>query len=102
METVAIGDLVSVAGGHPGLVFDTPSRTKAVVAVIDPARGPVFRIFHPQALTERQEEGPHDQALRSLVRRTPPPVHGSGRGGTNAQGGRAGFSRGAAHRPTGR
>ena len=102
MESVAIGDLVNIPGGHPGLVFDTPSRSKAVVAVIDQARGPVFRTFHPETLTERQEEGPHDEALRLLVRRTPPPVHASGRGGTNSQGGRAGFSRGAAHRPTGR
>jgi|ERR1700691_1359712 hypothetical protein len=102
METVAIGDLVDVPGGHPGLVFDTPSRSKTVVAVIDPARGPVFRTFHPETLAERHQEGPHDEALRLLVRRTPPPVHGAGRGGTNAQGGRAGFSRGAAHRPTGR
>jgi hypothetical protein len=99
---VAIGDLVNVPGDHPGLVFDTPSRSKAVVAVIDPARGPVFRTVHPETLTERHKEGPHDEALRLLVRRTPPPVHGAGRGGANAQGGRAGFSRGAAHRPTGR
>lgn len=102
MESVAIGDLVNIPGGHPGLVLDTPSRSKTVVAVIDQARGPVFRTFHPETLSERQEEGPHDEALRLLVRRTPPPVHGAGRGGTNSQGGRAGFSRGAAHRPTGR
>lgn len=105
METVSIGDLVTVAGDGPvmdGLVFDTPSRSKVVVAVVDPSRGPVFRTVHPDTLSEREAEGPRDPALRSLVRRTPAPAHGSSRGGASGRKGSAGFTRGAAHRPTGR
>jgi hypothetical protein len=106
MESVAIGDLVRVSGTGPeldGLVFDTPSRTKVVVAVIDKAKGPVFRTVHPEVLTEREAEGPDDAALRSLVRRTPAPSHGGGRGGSvGRKGSSGGFSRGPAHRPTGR
>ena len=76
METTAIGDLVSVAGtGDPrdGIVYDTPSPSKVIVAVVDPRRGPGFRTVHPNTLTEREKEGPHDPALRLLIRRTPPP-----------------------------
>jgi hypothetical protein len=105
VERVAIGDLVSVAGtggSIDGLVFDTPSRTKVVVAVIDRARGPVFRTVHPEALSERESAGPHDPALRSLIRRTPAPAHGGATGGASGRKGSAGFTRGPAHRPTGR
>jgi hypothetical protein len=105
MESIAAGELVKVANGGPeldGLVFDTPSHSKVIVAVVDPARGPVLRTVHPRALTPRTEEGPDDRALRLLVRRTPPPVHGSGRGGSAGGRGLAGHPRGAAHRPTGR
>ena len=37
------GDLVKVATAGPlidGIVFDTPSATKVVVAVVDPVAGP--------------------------------------------------------------
>jgi hypothetical protein len=105
VETAAIGDLVSVAGAGPaldGIVFDTPSRSKVVVAVVDPARGPVLRTVHPKTLTERDKEGSHDPALRSLVRRTRPPVHDAARGGVTGRKGRAGFTRSATHRSTGK
>jgi hypothetical protein len=105
MESTSAGELVKVAGGGPeldGIVFDTPSSSKVVVAVVDPARGPVFRTIHLKALSERTQEGPDDRALRLLVRRTPPPVRGAGRGGTSAGRGRAGHTRGAMHRTTGR
>jgi hypothetical protein len=106
VETPEAGDLVSVAidGGRSidGLVFDTPSRSKVVVAVVNPSRGPVFQTFHPNALTEREQEGPQDAALRSLVRRTPSPVHNPARGGAAGRKGSAGFTRPATHRPTGR
>jgi hypothetical protein len=105
MEATAAGELVKVADGGPeldGIVFDTPSRSKAVVAVVDPARGPVFRTVHVNTLSARTEEGPHDRALRLLVRRTPPPVHGAARGESAGGRGRTGHPRGAAHRPTGR
>ena len=65
MESVAVGDLVVVSGtGAPtdGLVFDTPSRTKAVVAVMDPTHGPVFRTVNPRSLAPRAQPGPHDPA----------------------------------------
>src|SRR3954469_13775529 len=99
------GELVKVATGGPeldGIVFDTPSRTKVVVAIVDSSRGPVLRTFHPDALSERAEEGPDDQALRLLVRRTPAPARGGSRGGVTGGRAREGHSRGAAHRPTGR
>ena len=105
MEMTAVGELVKVAGAGPvvdGIVFDTPSRTKVVVAVVDPDRGPGFRTVHPKTLTQREQEGPDDRALRLLVRRTPAPVHGAARGTVAGRQGRSGFQRGAAHRPTGK
>ena len=99
------GELVKVATGGPeldGIVFDTPSRTKVVVAIVDASRGPVLRTFPPDALSDREGESPDDQALRLLVRRTPPPARGGGRGGVTGGGSRQGHARGAAHRPTGR
>jgi hypothetical protein len=105
MEQTSAGELVTVAAGGPkldGIVFDTPSRTKVVVAVVDRAKGPVFRTVHPDTLTERSEAGPQDQALRLLVRRTPAPVRGAGRGGTGGESARAGHTRTAMHRTTGK
>jgi hypothetical protein len=77
MEPTQGGDTVTVAGGGTpvdGIVFDTPSRSKVVVAVMDPKRGPVFRTVHPNAVSERPDPGAHDRALRLLVRKTPPPA----------------------------
>jgi hypothetical protein len=105
MESTTTGDLVKVTGGSPdldGIVFDTPSRTKVVVAVVDPSRGPMFRTVHPRTLTERTEEGPHDRALRLLVRRTPPPARGTSSGKQNAGRDNPGHTRGAMHRTTGK
>jgi hypothetical protein len=105
METIDIGELVKVAGGGPeldGIVFDTPSSSKAVVAVVDPVRGPLFRSVSPKALTAREAEGPDDRALWLLIRRTPQPSRGGPRGGATGGHGRAGFTRGTAHRATGR
>jgi hypothetical protein len=105
MKLASAGELVKVADGAAeldGIVFDTPSNSKAVVAVVDPSRGPLFRTVHPNTLTERAEAGPNDHALRLLIRRTPPPSHGAP--GSTARGGqrRSGFTRGTSHRPTGR
>jgi hypothetical protein len=105
MEMVSIGELVKVAGGSAeldGIVFDTPSSSKVVVAVFDPARGPLFRTVNPRALTGRAEEGQHDRALRLLVRRTPPPVRGAAHDSMRAGRGRSGYKHGATHRTTGR
>jgi hypothetical protein len=105
MELTSAGELVKVDNGGAGLdgiVFDTPSSSKAIVAVMDPRRGPLFRTVNPKALTLRAEEGPHDRALRLLIRRSPPPVHGAARGGTRGGEGRRGFARGSMHRTTGK
>jgi hypothetical protein len=105
MEPIRVGALVKVAGPGPeldGIVFDTPSDSKAVVAVVDPGRGPVLRTVQARTLSERTEEGRHDHALRLLIRRTPAPVHGAARGGSGTGRGRAGHTRGATHRTTGR
>lgn len=105
MESTSTGELVTVAGDGPqrdGIVFDRPSRSKVVVAVVLPGRGPVFRTVHPKALTARTQDGPDDRALRLLVRRTPPPVRGAARGGAGGGRGRPGHARGAMHRTTGK
>src|SRR5437588_8236011 len=101
----SIGELVTVGGVGPaldGIVFDTPSRSKVVVAVVDPDRGPVFRTVSPKELTEREERGPDDRALQLLVRRRRLAVHGDVPGALPGGRGRSGFKRGATHRPTGR
>jgi hypothetical protein len=105
MEPTSAGQLVKVASGGTGLdgiVFDTPSRSKVVVALADPGRGPVFRTVHPKTLTERAEEGPDDRALHLLIRRTPPPTHGAASGGMAAGRGNPGHARAAMHRTTGK
>jgi hypothetical protein len=98
-------ELVRVADGGPevdGIVFDTPSKTKVVVAVMDQARGPVFRTVHPDTLSERTDEGPDDRALLLLVRRSWRPVGGAARGGAAPGRGRPGHTRAAMHRTTGK
>jgi len=104
MEQISPGDLVRVAGGGPeldGIVFETPSRTKVVVAVVDPGRGPVFRTVHPKTLTERADDGPDDRALLHLIRRTPLPVRRAA-GGSTAGRANPGHARAAGHRTTGK
>ena len=105
MEQTRTGELVTLVADGPKLdaiVFDLPSRTKVVVAVIDPARGPVFRTVSPDALVARAQEGSDDRALHMLIRRTPTPVHGSARDGAGAGHGRAGHARSTMHRTTGK
>jgi hypothetical protein len=105
MESTGPGDLVRVAAGGPeldGIVFDVPSRTKVIVAVVDPARGPGFRTVHPDALTERTGEGPQDRALWLLIKRTPQPARGNASGGESGGHGRVGHSRATMHRTTGK
>ena len=105
MEPLTAGQLVKVTGGGPdldGIVFDIPSSSKVVVAVVDPARGPVLRTVPPQALAERTEEGADDHALHALIRRTPHPVQGGARAGAGPVAARAGHSRAAMHRTTGK
>jgi hypothetical protein len=105
MEPKSAGELVKVSSGGPeldGIVFDTPSRSKVVVAVVDAGRGPMFRTVHPGTLTERMEEGPDDRALRLLIRRTPSPARGTASGETAVGRGNPGHKRGAMHRTTGK
>ncbi len=106
MEPIHGGDLVRVVGGGgsslDGIVFDAPSRSKVVVAVIDPKRGPVFRTVHPNAVSERPDEGPHDRALSLLLRKTPLPIRDAVRGAGSGGRGRVGYTRSATHRSTGR
>jgi hypothetical protein len=105
MESTSAGDLVTLTGEGPqldGIVFDAPSRTKIVVAVLDPARGPVFRTVHPKTLNERSEESPDDRALHLLIRRTPQPARGPLSGARSTGHGNAGHSRAAMHRTTGK
>jgi hypothetical protein len=105
MDATSVGELVKVATGGPeldGIVFDTPSRSKAVVAVMDPSRGPVLRTVQLKALSERVEPGSDDRALNLLIRRTPSPVRGGGGGGMSTGHGSPGHRRGTMHRTTGK
>ena len=105
MEAASTGELVNVAGDGPtleGIVFEVPSRSKVVVAVVVPGRGPSFRTVHPKTLTERSGEGPNDQALRLLIRRTSPSARGRAQGGMGAGRGSSGHTRPPVHRTTGR
>lgn len=104
VDAATPGELVKVADGGTeldGLVFDRPSSSKVIVAVVDPTRGPLFRTVNPNALTRREQEGPDDRVLRQLVRRTPPP-HSVARAAMSGGQRRSGYTRGATHRPTGR
>ena len=95
-------------GAGTTFVFPLPAATEkktvaqVVVAVMDRGRGPVMRTVARTALTDRAEAGPDDQALRFLVRRTPPPVHTAARGGSGREQRRAGHKRAAMHRTTGK
>jgi hypothetical protein len=105
MESVSVGALVKVTGDGPdvdGIVFDVPSRTKVIVAVLEGARGPVLRAVQLKTLSERTEDSPGDHALRLLIRRTPPPVRTNASGTASAGHGSRGHTRGTMHRTTGR
>lgn len=105
MDVISVGELVSVAGVGPvldGIVFDTPSNSKVVVAVVDPKRGPLLRTVSPKQLTVRELEGPQDRALHQLIRRTPRPAHGAASAAAVSRGARSGFKRGAMHRSPGK
>ena len=106
MERTSEIELVKVTDGHrevDGIVFDTPSKSKVTVAVMDAERGPVFRTVHADALTERTEAGPDDRALSLLIRRTWQPAHGaSAPGSAGATRGQDGHTRAAMHRTTGK
>jgi hypothetical protein len=106
MEPASETELVKVADGHrevDGIVFDTPSKNKVTVAVMDAARGPVFRTVDADALTERTQAGPDDRALSLLIRRTWQPGHGgSAAGRAGATRGQDGHTRAAMHRTTGK
>jgi hypothetical protein len=105
VDSLREGQLVTVAGQRrslDGIVFDTPSARKVVVAVPDDARGPVLRTVQRDALTERTEPSEHDDALRALIRRTPSTRRGGQGGGSGAGGGSRGHNRPPAHRTTGR
>jgi hypothetical protein len=105
MDPTSIGELVKVGlGGREldGIVFDTPSRSKVVVAVVDPARGPILRTVHPKTLSARTQAGPDDRALRLLARRTTSPARGAASGATAAGRGNRGHARAAMHRTTGK
>lgn len=105
MQSPSVGELVKVADGGPqldGIVFDIPSRTKVVVAVVDPGRGPVFRTVHPDTLSEREQEGAADRALHMLIRRTPTPGRGRSAAASGPGRGSRGHARGTMHRTTGK
>ena len=103
LKTFRAGQLVSVAsdgGDIDGVVAHVVSLVKVQVAVEQDGSGPGFRTAHPSSLTPRDEPGPADDALRSLIHRAAAAGHNAP-GGVSARG-RRGHTRAAAHRPTGR
>jgi hypothetical protein len=105
MDSFPAGQLVRVAEDGPprdGIIFDTPSAQKVVVAVMDRRRGPVFRTVHRRTLSDRTEAGPDDAALNRLIRRTPPPGRRGARAGSGTGRGQDGHTRAAMHRTTGK
>jgi hypothetical protein len=106
MVRTSDSELVKVADGGrelDGIVFAAPSRSKVTVAVMDAARGPVFRTVHADTLTERTEAGPDDRALSMLIRRTWQGARGgSAPAGAAATRGQDGHTRAATHRTTGK
>jgi hypothetical protein len=106
MARTSDSELVKIDDGGrelDGIVFDTPSKSKVTVAVMDPARGPVFRTVRADTLTERTEEGPDDRALSLLIRRTWQGARGgSAPSGAGATRGQDGHTRAAMHRTTGK
>jgi hypothetical protein len=106
MEPFDVNQLVTVSTGGPaidGIVVDHPSSHKVVVALVDPQRGPIFKTFAPEAVSEREDEGPSDPVLHQLIRRNPGTARGAARSGSGAvQGGNRGFQRSTSHRTTGK
>ena len=106
MEPQSDSELVTVADGERklyGIVFEAPSKSKVTVAVMDRKRGPVFRTFSADSLTERTDAGPDDRALALLIRRTWQGARGSSApGGGGATRGTDGHTRAAMHRTTGK
>ena len=103
LKTFREGQLVIVAtddGDLDGVVAHIDSLVKVQVAVEQPGSGPMFRTAHPKSLTPRDEPGPADEALRSLIHRGAAAGHNAP--GGSSGGGRRAHTRGAAHRPTGR
>lgn len=98
-------ELVTVTDGgraRDGIVFERPSPTKVVVAVVDRRRGPVLRTVHASLISQRAEPGDDDAALQHLIRRTPSTTGRRGGSANGGQGARAAHTRGATHRSTGR
>ena len=106
METREAGDLVKVKTGGPdidGIVVEVLKSAKAVVAVMDGVKGPVLRTVSQDALAERAEAGSDDRALQLLIRRSTHASRGTARGGSGSgMSGRAGHTRAAMHRTTGK
>jgi len=106
METTDTGDLVKVKTAGPdvdGIVVEVLKSSKVVVAVIDRVKGPVLRTVPEDALAERAEPGADDRALQLLVRRSSHASRGTARGGSGSGlSGRAGHTRAAMHRTTGK
>jgi hypothetical protein len=105
MKSLQEGQLVTVAGegaAVDGIVFQVPSFMKVVVAVPDSEHGAVFRTVHRKTLTERENAGADDDAMRRVIRQTPWSVRGGPRGGNGPGQGQRGHARSTMHRTTGK
>jgi hypothetical protein len=102
MKPLRAGQLVTVTDDgatFDGIVVQTPSLLKVVVAVRDPKADVVMRTFHRGALRERSRAGDDDAALRRAMGKA---AAAGGHGGPTSAQGRRGHTRAPAHRSTGR
>jgi hypothetical protein len=102
MKSLREGQLVTVAEEDSeldGIVHHAPSLVKVVVAVPDDERGTVLRTVHRRMVSQRDQAGPDDDALRRLIRREGRVGSGGGQGGGQ---GRRAHTRGPVHRTTGK
>ena len=104
-ETFRPGALVTVATGGPlidAIVVSRPSPQKAIVAMVDAAKGPVLRPVAVTALAERGAEGPQDKTLHNLIRRSGHALGAGPHDGAGSVRGRRGHARTAMHRRAGK
>ena len=102
MKPLRAGQLVTVTDDGvtlDGIVAQTPSMLKLVVAVPEADADPVLRTFHRGALRERTRAGEHDTALRRVIGKA---ASAPGHDGQRSGPGRRGHTRAPAHRSTGR
>jgi len=106
MKSMRAGQLVTVTdeeGSADAIIFDTSGLPKVVVVAPDADGLAAFRTVHVGRLSRRQEQGPHDQALRLLVSEASAEARAAAPGSAGGVlKGRPAHTGPRMHRPTGR